>query len=157
MPGTAAGAAKARQKRESGVQAPEQVTPVEAPASLAKLEADRRLARRFGRSAGGVMEPTHYVVVRRPLSWEGLELQIGETVPGAKDWPRLDAWVRAGRIAPAYGERMTTSAEQEPVEAGQPEELEENIQSAPEDDDPTQYTGEPIPEEELAPLEEVSK
>lgn len=165
MAGTAAGAAKARQKRTAGVQAPEQVNPVEMTPGVAigldeadpKAAADRRLARRFGRPRGGLLEPTHYVVTRRPLKWEGLELLVGEEVPGAAQWARLDAWVRAGRIAPAYGEPMTmTSAQQEPVEAGEPEELEENVQTAPEDDDPTQFTGEPL-EEGDEPVVEVSK
>ncbi len=155
MAGTAAGAQKARQKRLAGVQAPEQVDPVEPVKDAAQI----RLEAKFGaRRQAGVLKPTHYVVSRRPLQWEGLTLQVGETVPGAQSWPRLDAWVRAGRVAPAYGGRMTETSTPEPEISPDtlPEELNENIADAPEDDDPLANTGEELPDDE-EPVVEVSK
>lgn len=150
MPGTKEGAAKARATRAAKVEPMTDVQPVERPRDAAQ----ERLEARFGSvNRQGIAKPTHYVVARRALNWEGLVLEPGDVVPGAEEWPRLEAWVRAGRVAPAYGALMTTSAP-EPVEAAEPEELPENQQSAPEDDDPLSLTGEPIEE---PPLEEVSK
>lgn len=40
-----------------------------------------------------------YVVApKRHLVHEGKTLVAGEVVPGAHLWPRVEAWVRAGRI-----------------------------------------------------------
>lgn len=36
----------------------------------------------------------HFIAVRR-MTYQGRELQAGDDVPGAEDWPRVDAWVRA--------------------------------------------------------------
>lgn len=153
MAGTAQGAAKARAKRAADVQAP--VRAVERDEAALRA-ADARLRARFGDDRRTLGEkPAHYVVTRRPLEWEGLTLLVGEEVPGAASWPRLEAWVRAGRIAPAYGGRMTTP-EQPTVEAGLPEDLPENQATAAEDsfENPEDVTGEPLEDE---PLEEVSK
>lgn len=155
MAGTAQGAAKARATRAARVQEVQPVIPTVDEA--AKRAADARLRAKFGDGRRTrSQEATHYVVVRRPLAWEGLTLLVGETVPGAKDWPRLESWVRAGRIAPAYGGLMTAADATPAVPEAQPEDLPENDAAAPEDDFESveDVTGEPLEDE---PLEEVSK
>lgn len=161
MAGTAAGAQKARAARQQGVQAPEQVKVID-PAEVAvgplerpKDAAQIRLESKFGgrRHSAAVAPPSHYVVARRDLNWEGLVLHPGETIPGAEQWARLDSWVRAGRVQPAYGGAVKMTSATPPTPEAEPEELEDNAQSAPEDDDPLTLTGEPLPED----LEEVSK
>lgn len=39
-----------------------------------------------------------YVCGDRPLRTEHGMLEPGEPVPHAEDWPRVEAWVRSGRI-----------------------------------------------------------
>lgn len=151
MAGTAAGAAKARSKKDTGVPAAQPLSETEERRK--DDDAQKRLEARFGSRRPTVgPDPTHYVVARRPLKWQGLELMVGEVIPNAEQWPRKEAWVRAGLIAPQYGEVMTST--EPPVEEGQPEDLPENEQSVPEDDDPESHTGEPLEDESF---EEVSK
>lgn len=116
-------------------------------AKAAKDAADARLQQRFGLQHRQKEKPTHYVVGLRPLKVDGLEYLPGEVVPGAEAWPRVEAWVRARSLVPAYAPLMTTAAE--PVEAGEPEELPEVPATAPEDDDPLEFTGEPLEDEEV--------
>ena len=40
-----------------------------------------------------------YVAARPGIKVGDRELEIGEEIPGAHTWPRLDSWVRSGRIA----------------------------------------------------------
>lgn len=110
---------------------------------LAKDDAQKRLEAKFG-SKDPVLMEQRYVVGVRPLLWHGFTLQPGESVPDAHEWPRLEAWVRAKRVVPAYGPAMTTA--EPPVEAGQPEDLPENAATAAEDDDPRAFTGEAVEE-----------
>lgn len=41
-----------------------------------------------------------YVVGSRPPrpKWQGVQLNIGDVVPGAHAWPRLDSWIRTGVV-----------------------------------------------------------
>lgn len=46
-------------------------------------------------------EPRYVVGIRPPRPRFGeLLLEIGDVVPGAAHWPRLDSWVRAGIVVP---------------------------------------------------------
>lgn len=111
MAGTAEGAAKARAAREARLAAEPQAAlepqvteeePQEAPKP--QDAAQERLEARFGARVRVTREVLHYVVTRRPLkNGEGL-LRVGEVVPGAEAWPRVEAWVRAGLIKPVYAE-----------------------------------------------------
>ena len=49
----------------------------------------------------GPDEPVYTVGIRPPRpQFAGLVLEIGDVVPGAAFWPRLDSWVRAGIVVP---------------------------------------------------------
>lgn len=65
--------------------------------------AQARVEAKFGRRGRPTLgQPLHYVVSRRPLPLDDKVLEIGEVVPGAAQWPRVEAWVRAGRITPVF-------------------------------------------------------
>lgn len=71
--GTAAGAAKARAKREA--------KHLEAPSPVSSR--------------------TVYRVGIRPLKWGGLTFKVGEKFPFADQLPRLESWLRTGRLVKA--------------------------------------------------------
>lgn len=73
-----------------------------------------------------------YVCGARPLDFGELVLTEGVEVPGASDWPRVQAWVDARRIRPLrVGEEYTTFEDfkaawvQEHLPEVEPEETEE--------------------------------
>lgn len=46
-------------------------------------------------------QPRYYVGLRPPRpKWGRMLLEVGDLVPGAALWPRLDAWVRSGIVVP---------------------------------------------------------
>lgn len=46
-------------------------------------------------------EPRYIVGLRPPRpQFGGLRLELGDVVPGAAHWPRLDSWLRAGVVVP---------------------------------------------------------
>jgi hypothetical protein len=53
-----------------------------------------------------------YLCGARPLKFGDYTLSEGVEVPGAADWPRLEAWVGARSIRPAYAGEEYTSFEE---------------------------------------------
>lgn len=65
-----------------------------------------------GLPVGQTME-IFYVVGRRPLRHQGKVLQPGEEVPGAAEWPRIEAWVSARSVVRCS--RVVELVAEEPV------------------------------------------
>lgn len=40
-------------------------------------------------------EPGRHFIAVRKMTYQGQVLEAGDPVPGAEQWPRVDAWVRA--------------------------------------------------------------
>lgn len=51
-----------------------------------------------GSRKGGESRYTYVYEARRPLLVGDTVIDIGEIVPGAEDWPRVESWVRTGKI-----------------------------------------------------------
>lgn len=51
-----------------------------------------------GQRKGGGPNYTYVYEARRPLTVGETKIEIGEVVPGAEDWPRIESWVRTGKI-----------------------------------------------------------
>lgn len=83
----------------------------DAPVAPAPLTAEQ-IAEREGQGALGAYlaalaemadsEPRYVVGLRPPRPrFAGLLLEVGDVVPGAHAWPRLESWVRSGIVTPA--------------------------------------------------------
>ncbi len=59
---------------------------------------------------------TFYVVSRKPMRHRGSVLAIGDEVPGAGDWPRLEAWLGARLVEARTRPCQTEPPEESPVE-----------------------------------------
>ena len=66
-------------------------------------------------TAPGATVEIYYVVGKKPLNFRGDVLQPGAEIPGAGDWPRIEAWVNARQVVRCS--RLVTEAEPEPATA----------------------------------------
>lgn len=57
----------------------------------------------FREHKAAARKPSGYLVCRRPLPLEaGVVIAVGDVLPAERAWPRIESWVRAGRLEPIF-------------------------------------------------------